>query len=70
MGYGARFELGALALDYCFSTLKLDCVQAGCIEENVAAIKSNKKLGFKIVERTKNNENKNIIRFKITRNEF
>ena len=69
-GMGLGFELGVLALDYCFSSLKLDCVHAGCIEENVAAIKSNKKLGFKIVERTKNNENKKIIRFKITRDEF
>tara|TARA_X000000950_G_scaffold201757_1_gene242918 strand:+ start:18478 stop:19002 length:525 start_codon:yes stop_codon:yes gene_type:complete len=69
-GMGLGFELGILALDYCFRNLKLDCVHAGCIEENIAAIKSNKKLGFKEVKRIKNIESKNIMRFKITKEEF
>ena len=69
-GMGLGFEMGMLALDYCFNNLKLDCVEAGCSAENIAAIKSNKKLGLKEIKRIKSNEGKIIIRFKILKEEF
>lgn len=69
-GIGLGFELGMLALGYCFDNLELDCVEAGCSAENIAAVKSNKRLGFKEHKRIKNKEGKIIIRFKIMKEEF
>ena len=69
-GIGLGFELGMLALGYCFDNLELDCVEAGCSAENIAAVKSNKRLGFKEHKRIKNKEGKIIIRFKIMKEEL
>jgi len=51
-GIGLGSELGRLALEYCFGSLGLDVVLAGCMSSNVAAIKSNLKLGFKEINTT------------------
>jgi [ribosomal protein S5]-alanine N-acetyltransferase len=74
-GKGLGYELGLLALAYCFNILRVDIVEAGCVSSNIAAIKSNLKIGFKESHKiTKFVEQKNkkeeIIRFKILRSDF
>ena len=74
-GKGLGYELGLLALNYCFNILRVDIVEAGCASSNVAAIKSNLKIGFRESHKiTKFLEQKNkaeeIIRFKILRSNF
>lgn len=74
-GMGLGYELGFLALDYCFNILNIDRVEAACHSSNLAAIKSNLRLGF--IESHKNlkyikKEDKEIeiINFKIDKSSF
>jgi len=74
-GIGLGYELGLLALEYCFNSLDLDNVFAGCFESNIAAIKGNLKLGFKETKKsTKYIKEKDrfekVLHFSINKSEF
>ena len=74
-GMGLGYELGRLALDYCFGSLGLDVVVAGCVSSNGAAIKSNLKLGFKEINRINKyvkakDKVEEVVRFSLHKSDF
>lgn len=72
---GLGFELGMLALDYCFNTLGFDFIEAGCLSSNTAAVNSNIKIGFKESKRIQKymkekKKTEEVIRFSISKSDY